>query len=187
MYYWNGKNIYNQKNEYDKITKELNKIVIDKTELNKLVSSDTEKLIEINKTIDDFNNHSINLYIQLISIEDYENFKKWEDSYNELLMIKNETITNIKLREEEINYNKNIKPRLYKYLELKDTYDKWSDYDKYMKILNINELFKLKDILDIFDKWNEYTINNNKKPLIKEKLRLNESIKLKEKENQDTQ
>ena len=37
------------KNEYDKITKELNKIVIDKTELNKLVSSDTEKLIEINK------------------------------------------------------------------------------------------------------------------------------------------
>ena len=170
------------KNEYDKITKELNKIVIDKTELNKLVLLDNEQIIEINKIINYFNDHSTNLYNQLISIEDYENFKKWEDSYNELIMIKNETITNIKLREEEINYNKNIKPRLYKYLELKDTYDKWNDYDKYMKILNTNELFKLKDILDEFDKLNEYIMNNNKKPLIKEKLELNESIKLKEKE-----
>ncbi len=170
------------KNEYDKITKELNKIVIDKTELNKLILSDNDKLIKINKLIDDFNNHSINLYNIMISIEEYENYKNWENNYNELLMIKNKTITNIKLKEEEINYNKNIKPRIYKYLELKDTYDKWSEYDIYLKILNINELFKLKDILDVFDKWNEYTINNNKKPLIKNKLKLNESIKLKEKE-----
>ena len=170
------------KNEFDKITKLLNKILIDKTELNKHLSIDNQKLFDINKQIDNFNNYSTYLYNQLISFENYDNFKKWENNYNQLLIIKNDIINNIKFKEEEINYNKNIKPRLYKYLELKDTYDKWNDYDKYMKILNTNELFKLKDILDEFDKLNEYIMNNNKKPLIKEKLELNESIKLKEKE-----
>ena len=166
------------KNEFDKITKLLNKILIDKTELNKHLSIDNQKLFDINKQIDNFNNYSTYLYNQLISFENYDNFKKWENNYNQLLIIKNDIINNIKFKEEEINYNKNIKPRLYKYLELKDTYDKWNDYDKYLKILNTNELFKLKDILDVFDKWNDYTINNNKKPLIKQKLDLNVSIKL---------
>ncbi len=165
------------KKAHNKITKELNKIIIDKTELNKQVSMCYEKINEINNTIRRFNDVSNKLYNELISIEQFENFVNWKDKYDAIIIEKNNTITSIKLNEEELYYNKNIIPRIYKYLELVDIYNKWSNYDKYMKILNANELLNLKYILDIYDKWYEYNTYNNKKPLIKKKLKLEESIK----------
>jgi len=84
--------------------------------------------------------------------------------------------------EEMINYYNNIKPRIDKYLELKENYNKWIEYDNIIKIINTNELFKINELLDIYDKYNEYNINNNKKPFIKIKLELNDKIKIKEKE-----
>ena len=173
---------YKSKEQYDKINKELNKIITDKDDLNKLIKLNNEEIIKINIDIDNFNNYSYLLYEQLITIEQFEIYKSWETNYNEIIKNINDLKTEIKFLEEEINYNKNIKPRIDKYFELNDLYNKWFEYDYNTKIINANELFKLKEILDTTDKFIEYNLNNNIKPLIKEKLDLNEKIKNKERE-----
>ena len=170
------------KKDYDSITTLLNKIVLDKTELNKQLLSINQHLTDLNLSIDVFNYHSIYLYSQLLSFENFHIFKSWEDSFNQLLIVKNDTIAKINVLQNEIDFYKNVKPRLYKYFQLKDAYDNWCSFDKYFKILNVYELFKLKDLLDVFDVWNDYNLNNNKKPLIKEKLQLFDLIKIKDKE-----
>ena len=173
---------YKSKEQFDKITKELNKIITDKDDLNKLIQFNNEEIIKINIDIDNFNNYSYLLYEQLINIEQFEIYKSWETNYNEIIKNTNDLKTEIKFLEEEINYNKNIKPRIDKYFELNDLYNKWFEYDYNTKIINANELFKIKEILDTTDKFIEYNLNNNNKPLIKEKLDLNEKIKNKERE-----
>ncbi len=173
---------YKSKEQYDKITKELNKIIKDKDDLNKLIQSNNEEFIQINIDIENFNNYSYLLYEQLITIEQFEIYKSWETNYNEIIKNINDLKTEIKFLEEEINYNKNIKPRIDKYFELNDLYNKWFEYDYNTKIINANELFKIKEILDTTNKFIEYNTNNINKPLIKQKLDLNQIIKNNEKE-----
>ena len=163
------KNMYNEWLEYDNILKRLQ----------------TYELSEITELINNYeyyNNKSYELYNKLIKIKQYNEYKKWENNYNDIIInlktLRNE-ILNI---EELINYYNNIKPRIDKYLELKDNYNKWIEYDNIIKIINTNELFKINELLDIYDKYNEYNINNNKQPLIKIKLELNDKIKTNEKE-----
>jgi len=173
---------YKSKEQIDKINKDLNKIISDKNDLNKIIEINNEDLNKINNNIDNFNKYSYLLYDKLITVEQYENYKSWEINYNEIVKNINDLKLKIKNTEEEINYNKNIKPRIKKYYELNDLYNKWLEYDYNTKIINTYELFKLKEILDTTHKYSEYNINNNNKPLIKEKLDLNEKIKNKEKE-----
>lgn len=163
------KEMYNEWLEYDNILKRIQ----------------TFELLEITELINNYeyyNKKSYELYNKLIKIKQYEEYKKWENKYNDIIVnlktLRNE-ILNI---EEMINYYNNIKPRIDKYLELKDNYNKWIEYDNKIKIINTNELFKINELLDIYDKYNEYMSNNNKKPLIKIKLELNDKIKTKEKE-----
>jgi DNA repair exonuclease SbcCD nuclease subunit len=173
---------YKSKEQYDKITKELNIIINDKTDTNKLINLTNEEINKINIDIDNFNIYSYSLYEQFINIEKYEKYRLWENDYNDVII----NITKLKLKikelEDEIDYNKNIKPRINKYYELNDLYNKWLEYDYNTKILNTNELFKLKDILDTTDKYIDYNNNNNNKPLIKKKLELNEQLKIKERD-----
>ena len=173
---------YKSKEQYDKITKELNKIISDKTETNKLIELTNEKINKININIDHFNIYSYSLYEQFINIEKYEKYKSWENEYNDVIINIKELKIKIKDLEEEIDYNKNIKPRIDKYYELNDLYNKWLEYNYNTKILNTNELFKLKDILDTTDKYIDYNNNNNNKPLIKKKIELNEQLKIKERD-----
>jgi DNA repair exonuclease SbcCD ATPase subunit len=161
--------MYNEWLEYDNILKRLQ----------------TYELLQITELINNYeyyNNKSYELYNKLIIIKQYDEYKKWENNYDDIIInlktLRNE-IMNI---EEMINYYNNIKPRIDKYLELKDNYNKWIEYDNIIKIINTNELFKINELLDIYDKYNEYNINNNKKPFIKIKLELNDKIKIKEKE-----
>ena len=173
---------YKSKEQYDKITKELNKIVTDKTEINKLIELTNKEINKINIDIDNFNKYSYSLYEQFINIEEYEKYRIWENEYNDVIRKIKELKIKIKDLEEELDYNKNIKPRIDKYNELNDLYNKWIEYDYNTKILNTNELFKLKDILDTTDKYIDYNNNNNNKPLIKEKIELNEQLKIKERD-----
>ena len=161
--------MYNKWLEYDIILKRLQ----------------TYELLEITKQIKNYeyyNNKSYDLYYKLIQIRQYEEYIKWENSYNEIIKKLKDLNTEIFNIEEIINYNKNIKPRIDKYLELKMMYNNWIEYNNNIKIVNANELFKINDLLELYDKYNEYISNNNKKPLIKAKLELNEKIKNKEKE-----
>jgi len=173
---------YKSKEQYDKITKELNKIVTDKTEINKLIELTNKEINKINIDIDNFIKYSYSLYEQFINIEEYDKYRIWENEYNTVIKNIKELKIKIKDLEEEIDYNKNIKPRIDKYNELNHLYNKWLEYDYNTKILNTNELFKLKDILDTTDKYIDYNNNNNNKPLIKEKIELNEQLKIKERD-----
>jgi DNA repair exonuclease SbcCD ATPase subunit len=175
-------NYYKSKEQYDKITKDLNKIIKDKGNLANLIEINNEKLILINKAIYDFNNYSLELYDSLLKVEYYENYKQWENSYNDITQ--NLDNLNIKILnlDENINYYKNIKPRIDKYFELSNLYDKWLEYDCNIKIKNANEFLKIKEILNITDKYNEYNAKNTIKPFIKEKMDLNTKIQNKETE-----
>ena len=173
---------YKSKEQYDKITKELKTIINDKTETNKLIELTNEKINKINIDIDNFNKYSYSLYEQFINIEEYEKYTIWEYDYNDVIKNIKDLKIKIKDLEEEIDYNKNIKPRIDKYFELNDLYNKWLEYDYNTKILNTNELFNLKDILDTTDKYIEYNNNNNNKPLINEKIKLNEQLKITERD-----
>jgi DNA repair exonuclease SbcCD ATPase subunit len=164
--------MYNEWFEYDNILKRL--------QIYELFN-----ITELINNYEYYNNKSFDLYNKLIKIKQYEEYKIWEINYDNIIInlktLRNE-ILNI---EEMINYFNNVKPRIDKYLELKDNYNKWIEYDNIIKIINSNELFKINELLDIYDKYNEYNINNNKKPLIKKKLDLNDKIKTIEKEIKD--
>jgi len=178
-------NYYKSKEEYELITKKLNKIISDKTDLNNIIIINETKLKDFNNIINTYKNRCYELYETLIKIEQYEDYKLWDDKYNDVIKKKYELKNNINYYTEIINYYNNIKPRIDKYLELKHNYNKWIEYDNIIKIINTNELFKINELLDIYDKYNEYNINNTKKPFIKLKLDLNDKIKIKEKEIKD--
>ena len=168
---------YKSKEIYDKIIKELNLIVSEKDNINKeIIELDKEineiKIIKIN-----FNNITYDLYETLKNIDLYEKYKIWLDKYEcinkELIIVK----TNITNLEYYINYSTNIKPRISSLIILKQQYKEWEDYENKLKKINAFKMFELRDMLEMYDKINEYTYNNNLKPLIISKLKLNEEIK----------
>lgn len=129
-----------------------------------------------------FNNIIYDLYDTLNNIDKYMLYKSWEDSYNTSSENINKLLQDVNESSTALEYYKHIKPRIDKYNALKNDYDKWCDYDYKLKIVRSNEFFELKTIIDQYDKYVEYTNNNNLKPLIKEKIELNEIIKNKEKD-----
>jgi len=168
---------YKSKEIYDKITKELNMIVLEKDNINK-------EIIELDKEINEikiikiyFNNISYDLYETLKNIDLYEKYKIWLNKYEcinkELIIVK----TNITNLEYYINYSTNIKPRISSLKILKEQYKEWEDYENKLKIINAFKMFELRDMLELYDKINEYTYNNSLKPLIISKLKVKEEIK----------
>ena len=106
---------YKSKEEYDKITNELNKIIFEKDKINISIiinNNEIDNLININNS---FNNKSYELYETLTHIKSYEFYKTWEDAYN-----KNKNKIKI-LRNNE----------LLKIKELLETYDKYMEYKNY--------------------------------------------------------
>jgi DNA repair exonuclease SbcCD ATPase subunit len=168
---------YKSKEIYDKITKELNLIVSEKENINKEINNLEIELNEIKLIKINFNNTSYDLYETLKNIDLYDKYKKWLETYdsinNEFINVK----TNITKIEYYINYLTNIKPRINSLKLLKEQYKQWEDYENNLKIINVFKLFELRDIIDVYEKCKEYTYNNNLKPLIISKLKLNEEIK----------
>jgi len=168
---------YKSKEIYDKITKELNLIVLEKENINKEINNLEIELNEIKEIKTNFNNISYDLYETLKNIDLYDKYKKWLERYesinNEFINVK----TNISKIEYYINYLTNIKPRINSLKILKEQYKEWEEYELKSKIINTFKLFELRDIIDVYEKCKEYTYNNNLKPLIISKLKLNEEIK----------
>ena len=173
---------YKSKELYDKITKELNLIVSEKDETNKIIDDLDKELneIKINKIY--FNNISYDLYETFERIELYEKYKKWLEIYESINKEFIDVKTNITKIEYSINYLTNIKPRIESLHLLNKEYKEWEDYENKSKIINAHKLFELKDMLDDYEKYKEYTNNNNIKPLIRNKLKLYDEIKDIEKE-----
>ena len=147
-------NYYKSKEYYELITKQLNTIISDKTELNNNIILNETKLKENNNIINSYKNRCYELYENLIKIEQYEEYKLWDDKYNDIIKKLYELKNNINNHNEIINYNKNIKPRIDKYLELKIMYNEWLEYDNILKRLQTYELLQITELINNYEYYN---------------------------------
>jgi DNA repair exonuclease SbcCD ATPase subunit/DNA repair exonuclease SbcCD nuclease subunit len=157
------------KENYDKITNEMNIIITSK---NNLKDELENKEVELKKSIeytDYFIIYTFQLFDELNNIKLYDTYHEWEKSYNDTKIV-------IEELEKSIHYNDIIKPRITKYKELKKSYDDWLIYDSNKQIIDAYHYYKFKEIIEINDLYNEYMCNEKMKPLIKQKLVLKELI-----------
>ena len=168
---------YENKELKDKTTKELKEIIVSKDKLSKSITIFQDKLRDLKDTNHIFNIISFELYEILINNRKFNNWNIWNIQYNEI----NDKISNlsriINQIEKDINYNKNIKPRIIKYHKLKNLYDKWEHMNNIQLIVNSYHFNEYKKLIDTYDKFNEYNKLDASKSLIKEKLILNDQIK----------
>lgn len=168
---------YENKELKDKTTKELKEIIVSKDKLSKSITIFQDKLRDLKDTNHIFNIISFELYEILINNQKFNNWNIWNIQYNEI----NDKISNlsriINQIEKDINYNKNIKPRIIKYHKLKKLYDKWEQMYNIQLIVNSYHFNEYKKLIDTYDKFKEYNKLDASKSLIKEKLILNDQIK----------
>ena len=176
--------LYNQWYEYyknkelkDKITKELNEIINSKDKLTKSITKLEDKLRDLKDTNDIFNIISFELYENLINNQKFNNWNTWNIQYNQITDNINLLSGIINQIEKDINYNKNIKPRIIKYNKLNELYNEWNKNNNIKLIINSYHYYEYKKIIDTYDKFKEYNKLENSKSLIKEKITLNEQIK----------
>ena len=121
---------------------------------------------------DVFNQYCYHIFDSLYAIDLFSKYMSWEDSYNSIYLKINHLTKYITDLEFKINYNKNILTRITKYNSLKNNYDAWIDYDLKLKVVRANELSELKAIIEVFDKYCNFKSNNNLKPIIEKKNKL---------------
>ena len=167
---------YKNKELKDKTTKELNEIIVSKDKLTKSISKFQDKLRDLKDTNHIFNIISFELYETLINNKKFNNWNKWNIQYNEI----NDTINNLSRIiieiEKDINYNKNIKPRIINYQKLKNLYNEWEQITNIKLIVNSYHYYEYKNLIDTYDKFKEYSKLEVSKSLIREKLILNDEI-----------
>ena len=69
------------------------------------------------------------LFDEFNNVQRYDIYKVWENKYNDTMLL-------IERLEKSIHYNDIIKPRMDKYIELKNNYDNWEQYDSNKKIID---------------------------------------------------
>jgi len=168
---------YKNKELKDKTTKELNEIIVSKDKLTKSITKFEDKLKDLKDTNHIFNIISFELYENLINNQKYNNWNKWNIQYNHITDNINNLSTIINQIEKDINYNKNIKPRIIKYNKLKELYNEWEHINNIKLIVNSYHYYEYKKLIDTYDKFKEYNKLEGSKSLIKYKLILNDQIK----------
>jgi len=168
---------YKNKELKDKTTKELNEIIVSKDKLTKSITKFEDKLRDLKNTNHIFNIISFELYENLINNQKYNNWNKWNIQYNHITDNINNLSTIINQIEKDINYNKNIKPRIIKYNKLKELYNEWEHINNIKLIVNSYHYYEYKKLIDTYDKFKEYNKLEGSKSLIKDKLILNDQIK----------
>ena len=106
---------------------------------------------------------------EINNIQLFDNYSSWENNYNETTLL-------IDKLEKAIHYNQVIKPRITKYIELTKEYEEWLLYDKSKQIIDAYHYFKMKRLVKINELYNEYQTNAQLKPLVIQKIELNELI-----------
>ena len=124
-----------------------------------------------------FNIISFELYENQINNQKFNNWNTWNIQYNQITDNINHLSGIINQIEKDINYNKNIKPRIIKYYKLKELYHEWEHLTNIKLIVNSYHYYEYKKLIDTYDKFKEYNILENSKALIREKLTLYDEIK----------
>ena len=168
---------YKNKELKEKTIKELNEIMIAKDNLTKSITKFEDKLRNLKDTNNIFNIISFELYEILINNKKFNNWNKWNIQYNQINDNINDLSTIINQIEKDINYNKNIKPRIINYQKLKNLYNEWEQITNIKLIVNSYHYYEYKKLIETYDKFKEYNKLENSKSLIKEKIILNDDIK----------
>jgi DNA repair exonuclease SbcCD ATPase subunit len=168
---------YKNKELKDNTTKELNDIISSKDKLTKSITKFQDKLRNLKDINHIFNIISFELYDIIINNQKYNNWNKWNIQYYQINNNINHLSYIINQIEKNINYNKNIKPRIIKYNKLKLLYYEWEHINNIKLIVNSYHYYHFKNLIDTYDKFKEYNKLDNSKSFIKEKLTLNEQIK----------
>ena len=168
---------YKNKELKEKTTKELNEIMIAKDNLTKSITKFEDKLRELKDINHIFNIISFELYENQINNQKFNNWNTWNIHYNHITDNINNLSGIINQIEKDINYNKNIKPRIINYQKLKNLYNEWEQINNIKLIVNSYHYYEYKKLIDTYDKFKEYNKLENSKSLIKEKLTLNDEIK----------
>ena len=157
------------KETYDKITNDMNIIINTKNTLNEELINKTLEHTRISAYINYFILYSFQLFDEINNIQLFDNYSSWENNYNETTLL-------IDKLEKAIHYNQVIKPRITKYIELTKEYEEWLLYDTNKKIIDAHHYYRLKRLVKINELYNEYQSNAQLKPLIIQKIELNELI-----------
>ena len=157
------------KEAYGKITNDMNIIINSKNNLKDELAIKDLELKNITDYANYFNIYSFKLFEDINNIKLNELYLEWENKYGETKMA-------IEVLEKAIHYNDVIKPRITKYLELKQSYDDWLLYDNTKKIIDAYHYYRLKKIIEITELYNGYQSNELMKPLIKQKIQINDLI-----------
>jgi DNA repair exonuclease SbcCD ATPase subunit/DNA repair exonuclease SbcCD nuclease subunit len=168
---------YKNKELKDKTIKELNEIIGSKEKLTKSITKFEDKLKDLKDINDIFNIISFELYENLINNEKYNNWNKWNIQYNQITDNINNLSGIINKIEKDINYNKNIKPRIIKYNKLKELYNEWEQINNIKLIVNSYHYNEYKKLIDTYNKFKEYNKLEGSKILIRDKIILNDQIK----------
>jgi DNA repair exonuclease SbcCD ATPase subunit len=168
---------YKNKELKDKITKELNEIILSKEKLTNSITENENKLRDLKDINHKFNIISFELYETLINNKKYNNWNTWNIQYNQITENINNLSGIINEIEKDINYNKNIKPRIIKYNKLKVLYNEWEQINNIKLIVNSYHYNEYKKLIDTYDKFKEYNKLETSKSLIRDKLILNDQIK----------
>jgi len=160
---------YKFKEAYGKITNDMNIIINSKNTLKEELARKDLELKNITNYTNYFNIYSFQLFEDINNIQLNEVYLEWENKYNDTKLA-------IEKLEKAIHYNDVIKPRITKYLELKKSYDDWLLYDNNKRIIDAYHYYRLKKIIEITELYNGYQSNEQMKPLIKQKLQLNDLI-----------
>jgi DNA repair exonuclease SbcCD ATPase subunit/DNA repair exonuclease SbcCD nuclease subunit len=160
---------YRFKEAYEKITNDINNIINSKNTLKEDLVRKELELKNITDYTNYFNIYSFQLFEDINNIQLNELYLEWENKYRD-------TKSAIEELEKAIHYNDVIKPRITKYLELKQSYDDWQSYDNTKKIIDAYHYYRLKKIIEITELYNGYQSNEQLKPLIKQKIQLNDLI-----------
>ena len=168
---------YKYKESKDKITKELNEIIASKEKAENDINKYENTLRDLKNLNHILNVISFELHEIIIDNEKYNNWNKWNIQYNHITDNINNISTSINQINKDIEYNKNIKPRIIKYHKLKKLYDEWERMNHIQSIVRFHYYNKYKNLIDTYDKFNEFNKLENSKSLIKEKMSLNDQIK----------
>ncbi len=160
---------YKFKEAYGKITNDMNIIINSKNTLKEELARKDLELKNITNYTNYFNIYSFQLFEDINNIQLNDVYLEWENKYNDTKLA-------IEKLEKAIHYNDVIKPRITKYLELKKSYDDWLLYDNNKRIIDAYHYYRLKKIIEITELYNGYQSNEQMKPLIKQKLQLNDLI-----------
>lgn len=163
---------YTYKEQDEKLSKDINKLLSSKEELNTTLKNAETKIQSLNNIISIFNIRAFDLHDKYATISAYKVYSSWKTTYDELQAKQTALQTQLKNISDHLEY----KPRQKQLTELKEAYAKWQTYDTNKKINAAYQSAILEQDIDTFVKTQEYKRLKSLQPLIHRKTQLQESL-----------